>query len=126
MVMETIIYDNFDEIKNILQEIDDSEVTISKRFNNIYFYNDKSEVYIKFNTKQVIISRIVLGDKRKGYCTKILNILIDYCKKYSIKQIMIESVLTDEMFNFCNKHNFIKEENKYSTGIHGNYLLEVK
>lgn len=124
--MEKIIHDDFNSIKEILQEINnESHVVESKRYNNIYFYNDSGDVYIKFNRKQVILSRISLEKQRQGYGTRILNILKDYCKKYSIEELVIESVLTDEMLAFCKKHGFMKVENDYSCYI-GNYLLKIE
>lgn len=124
--MESIVREDFNQIKVILNRIDGSNVIVNKGFNNIYLYNDESNVYIKFNKKQVILSNITLGKQRQGYGTEILNVLIEYCKKYFINELIIESVLTEEMFNFCNKHGFIKIYNEFDTGFFGNYLLKVK
>lgn len=119
---------NFEGIINIIKEIDNSEIIYNKGFSNIYIYNDMSELYLKFNSRQVILSRILLGKQHQGYGKQIVDSLIEFCKINEIPELVIESVSTKAMTGFCNKYDFKKVEyTGYEIEGHwyGNYMKNI-
>lgn len=85
--------------------------------------------YVNFSN-QIIISRVSFLDQRKGCFTEIMNYLQDEAKKNHIHQIVIQSVLSVSMANWCHKHNYnisstfldqpiFIENSKY---VHGDYV----
>lgn len=68
-----------------------------------------TDLYIKNKMDEsLMISRIILSRKREGTGEKVLNWLTDYANKKGFKSIEFQSVLTEPMANFCNKHGFTR------------------
>lgn len=55
---------------------------------------------------QVTVSRVCFKNTRHGTMTSVFEFLKDFCVKNNINQIIIQSVLTKEMANWCIKHGF--------------------
>lgn len=55
---------------------------------------------------QVTVSRVCFKNTRHGTMTGIFEFLKDFCIRNNINQIIIQSVLTKEMANWCIKHGF--------------------
>lgn len=123
---------DFKEIINTIQEVEGVELNVTKSImgNNIYMFSmeQETELYIKKSLNNIIISKVNFKNKRQGLMTKILNELIKITKDYDYDTIMVESVLTKEMSNFCLKHNFIQKPNyfgEYDSYL-GDYELKLK
>lgn len=61
----------------------------------------------------LVVQRVNLENKRCGTFTKIVNLLVEYCRKNDIKEILIENVISNEMEHFCIKNNFKEQNNGY-------------
>lgn len=100
-------------------------------FNTIWIMgeDDITEIYLKNQlNKNLIISRMQFTKQHKGIGTKVLSILKDYAVKHDFKSIVIESTCTNEILNFCNKHNFkpiMHQCFNYNGKLHGNYKLNL-
>lgn len=83
---------------------------------------DESRVYIRLFKDELQIAYVIFKHKRKGTCTKLLNECKLVCKELGLTKILVESVLTDDMENFCRKHSFRLKEESYNS-FPKNYLL---
>ncbi|WP_088227828.1 hypothetical protein [Desulfosporosinus sp. FKB] len=101
--------DELQEIKTIIQN-DSGKVPVITETpygKDVFFQGDiGSEIYLKRDSRYLIISTISLRNQRVGQGTLILNILKDYGAKKGFEGIMVECANTYESWSFCNKHNF--------------------
>ncbi len=93
---------------------------------NLYAcYSDGSRLFVKGNRgdeqnelmlrygrvgSSLVVARVEFINRRQGKMTELLRILKAIQKRYGIEEIKIESVLTDEMKQWCKKNGFKKEE----------------
>lgn len=130
--MEQISKEDFFIIKDLIDNFEKDTLYFKQTlgFNSIYLesLHTETELYAKSILDKLIISRIVLSKRREGLGSSILSELINIANSKGFKQIIIESVCTKEMMNFCLKHNFKVDKN---TSIlldeleFGNYILEL-
>ena len=75
---------------------------------------DKNELMLRLNTftNTLVVARIEFINKRRGYMTKLQDLLNDFGIKNGFKYIEIESVLTNEMLSFIKKKGY--KEIKYN------------
>ena len=73
------------------------------------------------------ISRVCFKNRRRGTMTSIVGILIDYCQREGISEILIQSVETPEMMAFCLKNGFVPSEWNIPTEdvLLGDYILKI-
>lgn len=120
-----------EEIKHIIAVQENCDIAISKGIREIWFVGDNStELRILFlGHYRLTISRVNFERKRCGTMTKILFVLIDFCKKNNIQKIIVRSVETKEMASFCLKHHFIPDKNssfEIDGIIYGDYILYIE
>lgn len=72
-----------------------------------------NELIIRFTKDILVVKNVEFIHKRVGYMTKVYEYLIEIAQKYRITQIEIESVVSDEMENWCRKYNFEKKYNSF-------------
>lgn len=126
--------EDFDTIKTLVEKADDVKLdySTSAAGNSIRLYSQEEEtsLYFKVNFKSLIISNVILRNKRKGTMSCVLEEIKLLCHKYNVNEILVESVTTIEMYEFCLKHNFVKRDLYPSLSDEGNfrgdYVLEVK
>lgn len=70
---------------------------------------------------QVTVSRVCFKNERQGTMTSVFEFLKDFCIKNNINQIIIQSVLTKEMANWCIKHGFNPVKSS-SIELHGTVI----
>lgn len=93
-------------IKDIIEKKDDCKIEIRKSSSTIWFVGNNRETELRINflgNLKIIISRVRFHNKRQGTMEMILKLLENYGKKYQIQKLCIQSVMTKEMSNFCNK-----------------------
>lgn len=75
--------------------------------------HNKNELMLRFagEDNELIIGRVQFIEQRVGKMTKLYEILKKIQKKYKIGKIVIESVITEEMEQWCLKNGFVKKEN---------------
>lgn len=122
--------EDFKNVIKIIEELDNTnlDVNLSLTGNTIFMMSptQETELYIKKSLNSIIISRVNFYNKRKGIMTKVLKELINITKGYGCNKIIVESVLTKEMSQFCLKNKFIKKPNyfgEFDEGYIGDYEL---
>lgn len=60
---------------------------------------------------QVTVSRVGFIRRRQRTMTKVLSVLEEFCKKNRVEQILVQSVETPEMANWCKKMGFAPDPN---------------
>lgn len=91
----------------------------SKRlFINGIYRKEKSELMLRFAgvNNELVVARVCFINRRCGNMTELYKILKYIQKKYKTGKIVIESVMTEEMKQWCEKNGFKKlnESNCYS------------
>lgn len=76
---------------------------------------------------RLIVSRVAFLNKRKGTMTELLNVLLAFCQENGIGEIVIQSVETYEMMQFCIKNNFAAAYSNIMVGevLMGDYILKI-
>ncbi|HPJ88660.1 MAG TPA: hypothetical protein PK466_05700 [Thermotogota bacterium] len=66
-----------------------------------------NELMLKFrHNSDLVVARVQFINQRKGNMTKLFDVLKKIKRRYKLKRIVIESVLTDSMHNWCHKNKF--------------------
>lgn len=125
----------FSEMCDCLCEIisnnDDTTVTMDKSFETMWIHNNEFEDEFRFVNflNNLIISRVQFINKRNGCMTRCVETIKKYADKLGIEKITVQSVLTQEMRNWCFSHNFVPQEH---TGVYngdiffGDYAFSLK
>lgn len=81
-------------------------------YQNYYFQSNVNELMLRKNqsTKMLVLARIKINRKRNGTATKIINHIEDLAIQLGYNQIMIESILSQEMWNLANKLKYQKKD----------------
>lgn len=133
MLYREIKEEKLERIKDIFREDDNVHMEFDKTYDGRLFVypkeNSYAEMYVKIGYKnRFVIARMCVEHKGRGIGAKILNVIKDYCREEDIKEILIESVLTNDMVRFCEKHGF-KPMTNYTQNmdgkILGNYILKL-
>lgn len=77
---------------------------------------------------KLTVSRVEFQNRPCGTMSKILALLVEFCKAEGIERIMVQSVQTIEIAAFCKKHGFqiIESSGISINGLFvGDYQLEV-
>lgn len=70
----------------------------------------KNELYLRFQYRHdcisLVVARVEFIHRRKGYMTRLYEMLKNIQKQYKLNAIMIECVQTIEMESWCKKNGF--------------------
>lgn len=71
----------------------------------------KNELMLRYlgSDEELVIARVCFINKRKGNMTELFSILQRIQEKYNTGDIVIESVMTQEMEEWCHKNGFIRK-----------------
>lgn len=112
--MVLALFKNDNNGENIEWYIEDHKLFINSENNKVMLrFNDYINEVDCINVedridKTIDIAIVRFLHKRQGYCTKLIELLSIYGRKNGYSNIILESVLTEEMSNFARKHGFIK------------------
>lgn len=97
-----------DELLRIIRSKEGNDVGCVTENNAFHIMNKYWDTEFRFTLlpDRVLVSRIMFRNKRKNTMTECFKLLIQFCKKYNLKGIVIQSVSTPEMVNWCNKNRF--------------------
>lgn len=115
--------DDKQNIKKIIERKNSGNLEITESFNSIWYRDSESETELRIlflGEIKLTVSRVAFENKRAGTMTEVYVYLRNFCKEKGIKKIVIQSVETKEMANFCLKHRF--EPNQYCMDA-GDYLM---
>lgn len=108
---------DFNNIKNILETNDDTNVTMVRSFKlrvKIMNEDDSTELFIaSYYPKNLVIQRVSVNKRRKGIFTKVLDELKKIAKENGFERITVQSVITHEMAKCCIK-NGLKVYSNYT------------
>ncbi|MGF7535504.1 hypothetical protein AAGG74_17770 [Bacillus mexicanus] len=121
--------DELKDIINLFEEDNGKEVEAYIDKGRLFVNGEENELMLRLNkhTNILTIARIQFKNTRVGNGQKMLEILKEYGKKNGYKQIMIESILTEEGYNFAKKHGFEKKDyfGFMENMIEGDYYLNI-
>lgn len=130
MQIETLTQNELDSLKTILEKKEKTEFQLYPEYRTTFWFKDNqnAELRIVCGLDRITVSRICLNNKRRGTMTEILKELTNICIRHHWKTIVIQSVLTSEMENWCHKNGFVPD--KYCAvqtkeGIRGDFLKEI-
>ena len=123
----------FNAIKKIVEENERGDVRVDMPvLKNSVFYSIKDRdttLYIKKNIDGYILSRVEFENKRNGALTKVFEVLKIIAIEEKCKVIVVESVLSEDMYKFCLKNGFKKVKAQFDIlgedSIYGNYEYEL-
>lgn len=101
--------EDIETLKNMIEDRESCNLIVEESLNSVWLYSQTTESELRLTFLKNIkltVSRVYLCKKRQGTFTQIINFLMDIAKKYGFKKIVIESVLTKEMEQFCLKNEF--------------------
>lgn len=110
-------------VKKLIEYKNPCNLNITESFNTIWYRDPESETELRIlflGDIKMTISRVAFKNKRVGTMTDIYNYLLNFCKEKGIKKIVVQSVETKEMADFCLKHNL--QPNEYCMDA-GDYLM---
>lgn len=102
-----------EQLKRIIEEKNNCKLEVNKSFYTVWLidleetgtFNNEFRIAPIAN-QRLIISRVRFTNRRCGTMTDILEALKSYGKKEGFTEILIQSVETFEMMQFCLKNEF--------------------
>ena len=85
-----------------------------------------NELIIRFTKNIIVVKDVEFVHKRMGYMTKVYEYLLELAQKYQVPQIEIESVVSDEMENWCRKYGFKKKYDSFYIDVQPNLTREER
>ena len=122
----------FENLIKIIEKADNtklfSNLSSFKNTLNLQSEDGETELYLKKSLNSLIISRVKLKNRRQGTMTAILKELVEVTKSYKYNTLLVESVLTKEMSEFCLKNGFKQKQNYFGEfdGYLGDYELIIE
>lgn len=82
------------------------------------YKGEKNTLYLRYKYNEdisIVVAQVAFIHKRKGYMTKLYEILCHMKKIYKLNEVIIECVNTLEMKNWCDKNGLVQmPNNKYN------------
>ena len=101
-------------LRKLLEEQEGVSISVYEGIRELWYRNEdrQSELMLLFlfNYK-VTVYRVCFIHRRQGTMTKVLSVLEGYCKKNKVEQLLVQSVETPEMANWCMKMGFTPDPN---------------
>ena len=130
MQIEALTQNELNNLKAILERGEKTEFQLYPEYRTTFWFQDNqgAELRVVCGLDRITVSRVCLNNKRCGTMTKILHELRMICASHHWKIIVIQSVLTKEMENWCHKNGFLPDEYcsiQTEEGIRGDFLKEI-
>lgn len=99
-------------LQTMIENADRIKLTCRRELSGIWLESKNHDIPVTelrlliLSNIQVTVSRVCFKNQRQGTMTSVFEFLKDFCIKNNINQIIIQSVLTKEMANWCIKHGF--------------------
>ena len=101
-----------DELKGIVQLFEEDNGgpmnLIKLEMGRLFLESDTNELMLRLtHPLYFVVARVQFFHVRQGYMTRLIALLKELVRKHPEKKgIMIECVVSSEMFSFCEKHQF--------------------
>lgn len=96
-------------LTQLLEGCEGVRVRCCREMSGIWFSSDESDMELRLlllMNFRLTVSRVLFAHRRQGTMTKVLAFLENFCKEHNIPEIVIQSVETKEMSNWCRKNHF--------------------
>jgi len=96
-------------LKTLLENCDGVEYFYNRELSGIWLYDGTREAELRLLILlnfRLTVSRVGFLRQRQGTMTKVMAILDDFCRREKISEIVIQSVETRAMSNWCFKNGF--------------------
>lgn len=111
----------FEIVTLLAKDCEDNVTDISLPWNRLFVegYSEEMgkqcEIMLRFASKEqgIIVARVQFAHERKGKMTMLYQILKSIAEKYGYRRVMIESVVTEEMENWCKKNGLVRIQGGY-------------
>ena len=118
------------EIADVISAGEQCTVIIHRGIREIWFRGTEGiELRLLFlGCLRLTISRVAFENQRCRTMSKILDLLIEFCRRNEIQEIVAQSVETPEMAAFCLKHHFQPDVNvsmEMDGILMGDYRLKI-
>ncbi|MDA1675401.1 hypothetical protein [Bacillus cereus group sp. TH152-1LC] len=104
----TIEIEEFPTIIELFEKDNGKKVEVRTNMGRLFITGEGNELMLRFNkhSKRITIARILFKHTRIGYGTYLLSELKQYGKANGYDSILIESLMTNEAYQFATKHGF--------------------
>lgn len=119
------------QIKDIIEHQENKVCDADNSLSTIWIHDEHYETEFRFCFNghfKLVISRVCFVNRRCGTMTKLLEKMKEFCLKYDVHNITVQSVETSEMVNFCVKNGFKPDPNAsfpLNDIILGDYILSI-
>lgn len=99
-------------LQDMIEKAEKTKMTCRRELSGIWLESKNYDIPVTelrlliLSNIQVTVSRVCFKNTRHGTMRSVFEFLKDFCVKNNINQIIIQSVLTKEMANWCIKHGF--------------------
>ena len=99
-------------LQDMIEKAEKTKMTCRRELSGIWLESKNYDIPVTelrlliLSNIQVTVSRVCFKNTRHGTMRSIFEFLKDFCIRNNINQIIIQSVLTKEMANWCIKHGF--------------------
>lgn len=96
------------ELKEIIEDNEEIDLSYYKNFTTYWIHDEgyNREFRIAFVGDRIIISRVCFENRRRGCMTRCFESIKRYALENGIREICIQSVLTQEMMAWCLDNDF--------------------
>lgn len=108
-----------DSLMKVISNNQQTELECNQSFKTLWIQNFEKQIEFRYVIlgNKIIISRICFAKRHNGCMTECFSVIKTFAKDLGITKIVIQSVETKEMSNWCFKYNF--KPNDYCMEIYG-------
>lgn len=95
---------------NCISDAEGVEIVADREMSGVWIHSKGYETEFRIlllSGYSLTVSRVQFQKRHQGTMTKCLGILEDMAKNFDVPKIVIQSVLTQEMANWCVKNGFV-------------------
>ncbi len=119
-------------LQNVLNRLTGERFTCQYELSGIWLHSESSDAELRlliFSDQKLIVSRVLFKEKRHGAMTGVYRYLARFCKTNRLHTIVIQSVVTEAMANWCIKNGFTHSKISWVQlpgYIGGDYLKDIE
>lgn len=119
-------------LQHLLMRLTGEKFDCQYELAGIWLHSESSDAELRLlilSDKQLIVSRVLFREKRHGTMTGVYRYLARFCKNNGLPTLVIQSVVSEAMANWCIKNGFNPSMTSYVQlpgFIGGDYLKDIK
>lgn len=98
-----------ENLRSVLETCEGRPILCQRGIREVWYRDDAWEMELRLlflHDIRLTVSRVCFVNRRQGTMTKVLAFLKEFCERNHIKELVIQSVETLEMANWCLKMGF--------------------